>query len=146
MGKEEIELITQFPRVMHMIKRKLMAGFVCSKPDLDPNPTQRMVLFLISDNKRLSMTELHKLTGFEKGSLTTVVDQLIQKGLVSRVGDEKDRRMVYVSLTVLGKKHVVILRKDIANFMQLRLEKLSNNQRAQFYTAAKILIDISLKL
>ena len=146
MGKEEVELITQFPRVMHMVKRKLMLGFVSSKQDLNYNPTQGMVLFLISDNKQLTMTELHKFTGLEKGSLTTVVDQLITKRLVERVGDEKDRRKVIVCLTSLGKKHLAILRKDVSRFIQSQLDKLSADQRERFYKAIKILIEISEKL
>lgn len=146
MGKEEVELITQFPRVIHMVKRKLMSGFVCSKQDLNYNPTQNLVLFLISDNKQLSMTELHKFTGLEKGSLTTVVDQLIKKGLVDRVGDESDRRKVNVYLTSLGKRNVAVLRKDVSKFIQSQLDKLTANQQEQFYEAIKIFIGISEKL
>ena len=146
MGKEEIELITQFPRVMHMIKRKLMSGFVHSRQDLDYNPTQRLVLFLTSENRQLSMTELHKFTGLEKGSLTTVIDQLIRKGLVERTGDEKDRRKVYVSLTSLGEKNVSILQKNVSRYIETQLEKLTSQQREQFYKAVKIFIDISEKL
>jgi len=146
MGEEEFELITRFPRVAHQIKRKLMSGFSGSHDLLNLNPTQHHVLFMTYEAGQLTMTELHKRTGLEKGSLTTVIDQLIEKGLIQRTGDEKDRRKVYVSLTDLGQKETATHLEDISEFIQSKLEGLSSEDRRQFFRAIKTLLDISEEL
>jgi DNA-binding MarR family transcriptional regulator len=146
MGDEEIELITRFPRVAHKIGRKLMSGFSCPHDLFNLNPTQRHVLFLIQEGRQLTMTELHRCTGLEKGSLTFVVDQLIEKGLVQRRGDEKDRRKVYVSLTDFGQKEIAIHLDEVCRFIQSKLERLDRDDRRHFFRAIKKLVEISEKL
>ena len=92
------------------------------------------------------MTELHHAIGLEKGSLTTVVDQLIEKTLVERKRDVGDRRKVNILLTALGRKKVDTLRMEIANYIKKSLDGLPAKDRERFYKAVKVLIDISGKL
>jgi DNA-binding MarR family transcriptional regulator len=146
MGDEEIELITRFPRVAHKIGRKLMSGFSCSHDLFNLSPTQRHVFFLIHEGRQLTMTELHRCTGLEKGSLTFVVDQLIEKDLVQRTGDEKDRRKVYVSLTDFGQKEIAIHSDEVCRFIQSKLDRLHPDDRRHFFRAIKKLVEISEKL
>lgn len=146
MGDEEIELITRFPRVAHRIRRKLISGFSSSHDLFNLSPTQRHVLFLIHEERQLTMTEVHKCTGLEKGSLTFVVDQLIEKGLVKRTGDEKDRRKVYVSLTDFGQKETEVHLDEVREFIQSKLDRLHPDDRKNFFQAVKKLVEISEKL
>ena len=146
MRDEEIELITRFPGVAHKIGRKLMSGFSSSNDLFKLNPTQRHVLFLTYEKGLRTMTELHRYTGFEKGSLTFVVDQLIEKGLVQRTGDEKDRRKVYVSLTDFGKKETAIHSDEVSRFIQNKLDRLPADDRKHFFKAVQKLVEISEKL
>lgn len=146
MRDEEIELITRFPRVAHKIGRKLISGFSCSHYLSNLNRTQRHVLFLIHEEKQMTMTELHRYTGLEKGSLTFVVDQLIEKGLAKRKGDQKDRRKVYVSLTDFGHKETAIHSEEVSKFLQSKLDRLHPEDRKHFFRAIRTLIEISEKL
>jgi len=146
MNKEESELIAQFPRVAHRVKRKLVAGHSFARFGLELTQTQIQVLFITDDHHRLTMTALHELTGLEKGSLTTVIDQLIGKGMIERRRTEEDRRRVYVSLTGFGREKVALLREDVFDFIKERLEQLSAIERGRFYQAVKILSEISERL
>jgi DNA-binding MarR family transcriptional regulator len=146
MGDEEIELITRFPRVAHKIGRKLISGLSCSHDFSNLNRTQRHVLFLIHEERQLTMTELHKYTGLEKGSLTFVVDQLIDKDFVKRTRDDKDRRKVYVSLTNFGQKETAIHSDEVCRFIQSKLDRLHPDDRRHFFQAVKTLQEISEKL
>lgn len=146
MGDEEKELITRFPGVAHKIGRKLMSGFSSSNDLFKLSPTQRHVLFLAYERGQRTMTELHRCTGLEKGSLTFVVDQLIEKGLVQRTGDEKDRRKVYVSLTDFGQKETAVHSDEVSRFIQNKLDRLHPDDRRHFFQAIKKLVEISEKL
>ena len=145
MGNREIEIIMQAPKVMSLVRRKLMNGFRSQQgPPL--SLTQDRLLLCIFDHKRVTMTELHLMTGLEKGSLTTIVDQLIEKSLVRRGRDKGDRRKVFVSLTDVGKKLVAARKAEIARFVQSRLENLSPVHREEFSKAINTILDILERL
>ena len=50
-----------------------------------------------------TMTETAQILGITVGTLTVSVDRLVKKGYVDRCRDEKDRRVVRISLTREGK-------------------------------------------
>lgn len=146
MKYNELEILMQFPRIIYMIMRKTMRGFQLSQHDLDLNPTQRRTLLILLNRGVTTMTQLHDLIGLEKGSLTTVVDQLINKNLVARHRNAKDRRKVDISLTPTGVKRSAVLRKEIAGHVRRRLNGLTAKDRRRFYQAIGILADIIPKL
>jgi DNA-binding MarR family transcriptional regulator len=50
----------------------------------------------------MRMSQLAELTGTSSANVTGMVDRLVQRGVVTRVNDTKDRRVVLVSLTPAG--------------------------------------------
>ena len=50
-----------------------------------------------------TMTETAQILGVTVGTLTVAIDRLVKKGYVERCRDEKDRRVVRISLTRDGK-------------------------------------------
>lgn len=146
MKYDELDIAMQFPRIIHMIMRKVMGGFQAPQQDLDLNPTNRRALLILLDRGATTMTRLHGLIGLEKGSLTSVVDQLIAKGLVKRQRNQNDRRKLDISLTTAGTKKAIILRKAMAAHVRRRLDKLTEKDRQTFYRAINTLADIVPKL
>jgi DNA-binding MarR family transcriptional regulator len=146
MENKELELITEFPKTTHVILGKMMQGFQSSLEDMNLNQTMRRALLILYDKGETTMTELHHAIGLEKGSLTTVVDQLIEKRLVERERDVGDRRKVNILLTSLGLRNVDTLRMEIANCIKKSLDRLQAGDQERFYRAVKVLIDISGKL
>ncbi len=146
MNNNELEIILQFPKVLHVVMRKMMHGFRSSQLDIILNQTQGRALLLLYDKGETTMTDLHRAIGLEKGSLTSVIDQLIKKELVERKRDAGDRRKVNISLTKMGQDKAEILRMEIAGYIKHNLERLQVEDRRQFYRAIEALIDISRKL
>lgn len=147
MTNREFEIIMQAPRVIHTTVRKFIRGFESSQEELNRmNDTQRRTLLLIHDKGVLTMTELHRAIGRQKGSMTSVVDQLIKKGFVERRNSIGDRRKVKIDLTPAGKEKVNIFRVEIAKYIRNKLRKLPPRSRERFYQAVEILNDISRQL
>lgn len=142
MESRELEIIKQFPKITEEIKSKMISGFKSSL-DMNLNDTQRRTLLYIKHFEKPTMTALHKNVGREKGSLTTVIDQLIGLRLVERKGDPKDRRKVIIILTKEGCKKVEILGRELAEYIRGKLEKLPDKDREGFYHAVQTLADIS---
>ncbi|RJE47867.1 MULTISPECIES: MarR family transcriptional regulator [unclassified Dehalobacter] len=61
------------------------------------------IINLLYHNEQLTLTKIAKKLDIEKGSLTTLIDQLTEWGLIIRSEDKNDRRKSLISLSSLGK-------------------------------------------
>jgi DNA-binding MarR family transcriptional regulator len=61
------------------------------------------VITLLADRSRF-MTELSELAFLPPGSLTRLIDHLVEENLVYRRGDDLDRRRIKVHLTARGRR------------------------------------------
>jgi DNA-binding MarR family transcriptional regulator len=67
---------------------------------------QIAVLFILNKVGKSPMSELGKCLLVSKPNITFLVDHLVEDGLVKRVPDESDRRVIYIHLTEKGKQFV----------------------------------------
>ena len=67
---------------------------------------QMVTLDYVARHKQVKMNELSKLHSVRKSSVTVLVDRLVSQKMLTRRHDEKDRRVVWVSITPRGKKVV----------------------------------------
>ncbi len=73
-----------------------------NRPDIALTLPQMVTLFAIRDVGSCRMSDLAEITQQSAGTLTGIVDRLIEDGLVGRVRDVDDRRVVQVALTPAG--------------------------------------------
>ena len=66
------------------------------------NKTQLRALVFIKNHGSISMTELCAKLNIEKGSLTSMIDDLTKKGYVYREKDLSDRRKYMIVITEEG--------------------------------------------
>ncbi|AXK39354.1 MarR family winged helix-turn-helix transcriptional regulator [Crenobacter cavernae] len=70
--------------------------------ELGLTPPQFDVLATLGNTPGMTCKELSEQTLITKGTLTGVIDRLLDKGLVSRTAREEDRRSVFIALTDTG--------------------------------------------
>jgi DNA-binding MarR family transcriptional regulator len=133
-------------KTLHIIKRKLLKEFGKELRQHNLDPSSGMTLHGIISQGRLTMSELHDLTGFERGSLTTIVDGLIDRGFVKRERGEMDRRKVFVIPTPKGISVDGEMQRAIDHHVKRMLERLSSEDRTRFFKAMKTLEEIGKKL
>lgn len=61
------------------------------------------VIAHLADADKLSVRELHLRAGMAKPRVSRTVEQLVLRGLVTKVASQRDRRLVEVSLTPQGR-------------------------------------------
>jgi DNA-binding MarR family transcriptional regulator len=86
-----------------------------ARPDIDLTLPQMITLFAIHESGTCRMSTLAELTQQSAGTLTGIVDRLIDDALVARVRNTTDRRVVEVTLTPEGEQRlqqVVMARFD----------------------------------
>jgi len=73
------------------------------------------------------------------GSISTAVDRLVERGLVSRVGSSEDRRVRVVSLTPKGKRMIApVFRKHAAEIKRVFADASPKELRALETTLKKL--------
>lgn len=69
---------------------------------LDISSQQMGILLSVSKDMASTPFELSKLLGIDTGLMTRMLDKLEEKGLLERSRDDKDRRVVNLTLTRAG--------------------------------------------
>jgi len=97
------ELISEFVRLYRVLDKdeKACCGVTVS---------QCCTLLACDGKERLTMNELSDELRLSSSTMTRNVDVLVRRGYLERVGDDVDRRLVFVRLTELGKELMVNLR------------------------------------
>lgn len=105
------------------------------------NHSQKRTLMLLRRKGSLPMTGIVQHMNIEKGSMTTVVDNLIGKGLVRRERDMDDRRRVIISLTAEGIRAGAELENKLCAHINERLDELGSVQKEAVLEAIELFQD-----
>ena len=93
-------------KIFYLIRRLIHAGELYTK-ELDRtyqvSVPQLLCLLTLNENGSLPPSQIAKNTMVGSSTMTGIIDRLEQKGLVRRVRNSHDRRMITISLTVNGK-------------------------------------------
>lgn len=102
MRDEELELADRLVRIFENVlfteEKSIQKGYFS-----DLSIAEMHTLDAIGPYEARTMTETASALGITTGTLTVSIDRLVKKGYVIRNRDEKDRRIVRISLTREGK-------------------------------------------
>ncbi|MCX5680879.1 MAG: MarR family transcriptional regulator [Candidatus Omnitrophica bacterium] len=105
-------------------------------------PQYSILRYLFNEGEN-AMSSVAEVLSVSKPSATGTIDRLIAQGLVSRRHDEKDRRIVWITITARGKKVVSDVLKQKQKTMVKIFGSLSSADRVRhlqlFEQIAKIL-------
>ena len=100
---------------------------------------QLMALQYLIEQPNGTVTEVGNLLELSKSSSTQLVERLVKAGLVKRIHDEEDRRIVRLNITENGKKEFITIKSRIIEEMQRVFSKIPSKDLCEF-----IRIQISL--
>ncbi len=138
MDAEVRKIIETFP----LFLRKMMHDFPFQETDFELNKTQQKALHFVGFHEKAHMGEICRHMNMEKGSFTSVVDSLIDKGLVRRDRDGDDRRKINLLLTDTGKQFVADFEKKMSKHLKNKLDRLSTADRKKFHRAVNDLSEV----
>jgi DNA-binding MarR family transcriptional regulator len=99
-----------------------------SRPEIGLTMPQMVTLFAIRNAGTCRMSELAEVTQQSAGTLTGIVDRLIDDNLVGRVRDVEDRRVVQVTLTAKGEERLARVEQARREDMERMLQRFSHEQ------------------
>jgi DNA-binding MarR family transcriptional regulator len=104
------------------------------------------ILSVLYQYQNLTSTDIAKMLDIEKGSLTTLIDQLTESGLVKRCEIPRDRRKALVLLTDMGKEEMEHITDNDIKILSEILEDINLDDRKQFIANMKSVVDFLTKL
>ena len=105
----------------------------------DVNKAQLRALVFMKNYGEISMTELCAKLNIEKGSLTSMIDDLSKKGYVYREKNLKDRRKYMIVITEEGKKIAADFTEKLSNDLEAKFFKLDTDEREKYLEAIETL-------
>ena len=105
----------------------------------DVNKTQLRALVFMKNYGEISMTELCEKLNIEKGSLTSMIDDLSKKGYVYREKNLKDRRKYMIVITEEGKQIAADFTEKLSNDLEEKFFKLNTEDREKYLDAIETL-------
>ena len=129
--EDHIEMIDQlmYELVWHAQKQ---ITHTLIQPSIDLTLPQLMTLFAVQHNGPCRMSALADLTRQSAGTLTGIVDRLIDDGLLERARSVSDRRVIEVALTTEGAQRLndAVYARQIE--MRQALERFSEGELMAF--------------
>jgi DNA-binding MarR family transcriptional regulator len=117
-----------------------------SATDAGLTPTQMSVLNSVARNGPLRLAELQSIEAVNPTMLSRIVGKLEDAGLISRVCDPVDRRVVTVAVTPAGRRTHEQVRDDRNRTLTVLLAGLPPGQAAAVIAALPALEALSLGL
>ncbi|ADD02297.1 MULTISPECIES: MarR family winged helix-turn-helix transcriptional regulator [Thermoanaerobacter] len=123
----DIKLLYDLFRIIRQKLNNQLKANDLSEFQKDLTIGEQQVIIILSENKSnpMYMKDIALELGISPSTLTSIVDKLVEKGLVQRDSDLEDRRKIQISLTKKGQdlyKHLAMFREKI---LQPIFEKLS---------------------
>jgi DNA-binding MarR family transcriptional regulator len=141
--KDIIDFVSKsFPKLHASLYLESLKEYAAN---IDVNRTQLRALVFIKNNGEITMTDLCERLNIEKGSLTTMVDDLTKKGYLTRTRDSRDRRKYILNLTDKGDTIAKEFLEELGKKLEVRFLKLSEDDRTKFMDSIKNLEDILMR-
>lgn len=130
---EEMRVPAQFiNNVGYAVRRAQMRvydDFYTALADLDTTPTRFTLMLLIRENPGIRSVDLARALGVARSGMVRLIDELEQRGLISREVDRKDRRNQSLLLTDHGRRMLSRMEKAVQGHEVRISARLSESER-----------------
>ncbi len=135
LDRELAESLDGLLRSMSHWMKYIHRQYLCVTESQDITQNQYRVLYVLENGGPYKMSELGEIVHTSYGSLTVMIDRLVDKGLVERCFLPEDRRVVMVKITPGGVQSLKEYRRGFLDLIQKNMEILNNDQKTRLKRA-----------
>ena len=99
----------------------------------------------VRENGPVNMKDIAQFLSITPASTTTLVHGLVETGVLVRIADKKDRRIIRLRATVYGKKQLSDAENQAKKELKRIFLKLSNNDRSHLVAVLEKLSNVLAK-
>lgn len=123
----EQQSLDLFEKVFWHLSRKMEHVWAAIYEETFPS-SQSQMMYLIDQRGPQKMSELAKSLHITAGAVTTASTILIEKGYLTRLHNEQDRRVIRLDLTDKGKQQLTLLQDKGRQAMREIFQDISDEQ------------------
>src|SRR5215831_4788997 len=130
--------IGQFRRA---IVREFVFNILRAFVDFDYSLPQLATLLLLDEEGELTIKQVAEILGRSISATSRLLDQLVERGMVSRREDEHDRRLKRIAITEKGRMLIATLEQRRADAQLAVMEYYSAEEQAEIDRAMALLAE-----
>jgi DNA-binding MarR family transcriptional regulator len=130
--------IGQFRRA---IVREFVFNILSTFVDFDYSLPQLATLLLLDEEGELTIKRLSEFLGRSISATSRLLDQLVERGMVSRREDEHDRRSKRIAITEQGRMLIATLERRRADAQLSVMEYYSTEEQVEINRAMDLLAE-----
>ena len=130
--------ISQFRRA---IVREFVFNILQTFVDFDFSLPQLATLLLLDEEGELTIKQVTEILGRSISATSRLLDQLVERGMVSRREDERDRRAKRVAITEKGRTLIATLEQRRADVQIEVMKYFSPEEQAEIMRALALLAE-----
>lgn len=100
--------------------------------DMELNPSQAGILFILNNQGRLSQRQLAEKIGITPPSMTVTLRKLEERGFITKEPDERDQRILRICLSEAGKECIEKIKSIMKNMEEILYRGFSVEERLLF--------------
>jgi DNA-binding MarR family transcriptional regulator len=139
-GTDVVVLDEQAGHLLRRAHQRASAIFLSELSEAGLTPAQFFAMARLHEMGDVSQNQLGRLVAMDPATIQGVVHRLINRGLLRRKPDPKDKRRMIPRLTPAGRRTVIRLMDNARRVDDTILEPLAPKERTQFLTLLKRLV------
>lgn len=133
----------QFLSPIHKASRQITIYLERATVELGVSPSEGHLLSYLRSYAPCPVSELERVFGHKRSTLTSMLDRLAERDLLTRQINSSDRRSFTIELTPDGRKLAGKLRKVLEAFEQDVKEQVNDKQMAGFRAVMQAIADVT---
>lgn len=125
------EIVDRYITVSYSVKKRA-ESLIEDQMSGDLTIDQHYILRYMNLSPSCTSTELAEVFEVKKSAITAIINRMWEKGLIKRTRDEKDRRVVYLTLTDKGKDLFDKTEERIHNLVKSLMNKFDPEEIERF--------------
>lgn len=101
-------------------------------------PSQLKVLQMLTEWNEVSVGWISEQTRLKAATITSLVDKLVERGMVSRRRCDTDRRRVWISLEPAGREALTVAPDPLQEVFERRFEELEDWQKSMLVASLEL--------
>jgi DNA-binding MarR family transcriptional regulator len=130
--------LSQFRRA---IVREFVFNILRTFVDFDYSLPQLATLLLLDEEGELTIKQVSEILGRSVSATSRLLDQLVERGMVSRREDQHDRRTKRIAITEQGSRLIATLEQRRADAQIAVMEYFSSAEQAEINRAMALLAE-----
>ena len=133
----------QFLSPIHKASRQITIYLERATIELGVSPGEGHLLSYLRSYAPCPVSELERVFGHKRSTLTSMLDRLAERDLLTRQINSSDRRSFTIELTPDGRKLAGKLRKVLEAFEQEVKDQVNDKQMAGFRSVMQAIADVT---